>query len=100
MPRSTREPDGGVRALAWDPAGQQLLDVSAADPGWSGNGNLTAEALSSAAGRTEDLVAWGQPCLRRTATLADGAFLRAQARRGARSRPLPGPGRPCDLARC
>ena len=41
-PRSTRERrPAGVRALAWDPSGQSLLDVSAADPEWSGNGNLT-----------------------------------------------------------
>jgi Rhs element Vgr protein len=74
-----RTQTGGVRALAWDPAGQQLLDVSAADPGWSGNGNLTAEALSSAAGRTEDLV-WhgGSLASDELQTLADGAFLRAR----------------------
>ena len=84
------KPDGGVRA-SWDPAGQQLLDVSAADPGWSGNGNLTAEALSSAAGRTEDLVAWGQPCLRRTATARRRRTPASAYRRGARSRALPGP---------
>ena len=74
-----RTQTGGVRALAWDPAGQQLLDVSAADPGWSGNGNLTAEALSSAAGRTEELV-WhgGSLASDELQTLADGAFLRAR----------------------
>ena len=74
-----RTQTGGVRALAWDPAGQQLLDVSAADPEWSGNGNLTAEALSSAAGRTEDLV-WhgGSLASDELQTLADGAFLRAR----------------------
>lgn len=74
-----RSQTGGVRALAWDPAGQELLDVSAADPGWSGNGNLTAQALSDAAGRTEDLL-WHGGSLASDAlqALADGALLRAR----------------------
>ena len=74
-----RTQTAGVRALAWDPAGQQLFDVSAADPEWTGNGNLTGEALSSAAGRTEDLV-WhgGSLASDELQTLADGAFLRAR----------------------
>jgi len=74
-----RTQTGGVRALAWDPAGQKLQDVSAADPRWNGNGNLTAQALSGAAGRAEDLV-WHGGSLASDAlqTLADGALLRAR----------------------
>ena len=74
-----RSQTGGVRALAWDPAGQALVDVSAADPGWSGNGNLSAATLSGAAGRKEDLV-WhgGSLASDELQTLADGAFLRAR----------------------
>lgn len=74
-----RTQTGSVHAFAWDPAGQQLLDVSAADPGWSGNGNLTAQDLSSATGRTEDLV-WhgGSLASDELQTLADGALLRAR----------------------
>lgn len=74
-----RTQTGGVRALAWDPAGQQLQDISAADPGWSGNGNLTSSTLSGAAGRSEDLV-WhgGSLASDELQTLADGAFLRAR----------------------
>jgi Rhs element Vgr protein len=74
-----RSQTAGIRALAWDPAGQTLLDVSAADPEWSGNGNLSAKTLSGAAGRTEDLV-WHGGSLASDAlqTLADGALLRAR----------------------
>ena len=79
-----RTQTGGVRALAWDPAGQELLDVSAADPGWSGNGNLSAETLSGAAGRTEDLaVARRQPRLRRTANAGRRRVAASASRRGA-----------------
>jgi Rhs element Vgr protein len=74
-----RTQTGAVRALAWDPAGQKLQDVSAADPAWSGNGNLDAQTLSGAAGRSEDLV-WhgGSLPSDELQTLADGAFLRAR----------------------
>ena len=74
-----RSQTGGVRALAWDPGGQELLDVSAADPGWTGNGNLTADTLSSAAGRAEDLL-WHGGSLASDAlqTLADSALLRTR----------------------
>jgi Rhs element Vgr protein len=74
-----RTQTGAVRALAWDPAGQALLDVSAADPGWTGNGNLTASTLSGAAGRAEDLV-WhgGSLASDELQSLADGAMLRAR----------------------
>jgi Rhs element Vgr protein len=74
-----RTQTGGVRALAWDAAGQQLLDVSAADPAWSGTGNLTASDLSGAAGRKEDLL-WhgGSLAPDELQSLADGAMLRAR----------------------
>jgi Rhs element Vgr protein len=74
-----RTQTGGVRALAWDPSGQSLLDVSAADPQWTGNGNLTAADLSGASGRTEDLV-WHGGALSsdELQAIADGAMLRAR----------------------
>jgi Rhs element Vgr protein len=74
-----RTQTGGVRALAWDPSGQSLLDVSGTDPQWSGNGNLTADKLSGAAGRKEDLV-WHGGALASDAlqSIADGAMLRAR----------------------
>jgi Rhs element Vgr protein len=74
-----RSQTGGVRALAWDPSGQSLQDVSAADPQWSGNGNLSASTLSGAAGRTEDLL-WhgGTLASDELQSLADGAMLRAR----------------------
>ena len=74
-----RTQSGGVRALAWDPSGQSLLDVTAADPGWSGTGNLTASDLSAASGRDEDL--WwhgGSLASDELQLLADGALLRAR----------------------
>jgi Rhs element Vgr protein len=74
-----RTQTGGVRALAWDPSGQSLLDVSAADPQWSGNGNLSAGTLSGAAGRKEDLL-WhgGTLASDELQSMADGAMLRAR----------------------
>jgi Rhs element Vgr protein len=74
-----RSQTGGVRAVAWDPAGQQLVEAPAADPGWSGNGNLTAQTLSAAAGRQEDVV-WhgGGLASDELQALADGALLRAR----------------------
>jgi Rhs element Vgr protein len=74
-----RSQTGGVRALAWDPAGQELLEASAADPGWAGNGNLGADKLSAAAGRKEDLV-WhgGSLASDELQKLADGTLLRAR----------------------
>jgi Rhs element Vgr protein len=74
-----RTQTGGVRALAWDPSGQSLLDVAAADPQWSGAGNLTVETLSDAAGRNEDLL-WHGGALPsdELQALADSAMLRAR----------------------
>jgi len=74
-----RTQTGGVRALAWDPSGQSLLDVSATDPQWTGNGNLSAEKLSGAAGRKEDLL-WhgGALASDELQSIADGAMLRAR----------------------
>jgi Rhs element Vgr protein len=74
-----RTQTGGVRALAWDPSGQSLLDVSATDPQWSGNGNLTADTLSGAAGHKEDLL-WhgGSLASEELQSIADGALLRAR----------------------
>ena len=74
-----RTQTGSVRALAWDPSGQSLLDVSAADPQWNGNGNLSASTLSGATGRKEDLL-WhgGTLASDELQSLADGAMLRAR----------------------
>jgi len=74
-----RTQTGGVRALAWDPSQQDLVQVDAADPQWSGAGNLTAAALSSAADRTEDVI-WHGGALASDAlqSWADGALLRAR----------------------
>jgi Rhs element Vgr protein len=74
-----RTQTGGVRAQAWDPSGQSLLDVSAADPQWSGTGNLSASTLSDASGRKEDLL-WhgGTLASDELQALADGAMLRAR----------------------
>jgi Rhs element Vgr protein len=74
-----RSQTGGVRAVAWDPAGQALASAAAADPSWSGSGNLDAQALSTAAGRKEDLL-WhgGSLATDELQALADGALLRAR----------------------
>lgn len=74
-----RSQTGGVRAIAWDPAGQELQEVEAADPGWAGNGNLTAAELSSTTGREEDML-WhgGSLPVDTLQTWADGTLLRAR----------------------
>jgi Rhs element Vgr protein len=100
-----RSQTGGVRAVAWDPAGQALAEATAADPAWSGNGNLTARELSTASTRTEDLI-WhgGSLATDELQSWADGALLRARlaATRGrVRFRGLSGvmPGTVLELSR-
>ncbi|MFO1418197.1 MAG: type VI secretion system tip protein VgrG [Methylotetracoccus sp.] len=100
-----RSQTGGVRAVAWDPAGQALVEVTATDPGWAGNGNLTASELSAASTRTEDLV-WHGGSLASDAlqSWADSTLLRARmaATRGrVRFRGLSGvtPGKVLELSR-
>jgi Rhs element Vgr protein len=99
-----RSQSGVIRAMAWDPAAQELQEAEAADPGWAGNGNLSATDLSDAAGREEDLL-WHGGSLATDAlqSWADGALLRARlaASKGrARFQGLPQvqPGRVLDLA--
>jgi Rhs element Vgr protein len=74
-----RSQTGGVRAAAWDPAAQSLQEVAAADPGWSGNGNLDGTRLSDAAGHQEDVV-WhgGSLASDQLQSWADGSLLRAR----------------------
>lgn len=74
-----RSQTGGVRALAWDSAGQELQEAEAVDPGWAGSGNLTATELSDASGREEDLL-WHGGSLANDAlqAWADGALLRSR----------------------
>ena len=100
-----RSQTGGVRAVAWDPSGQALAEATAADPAWSGNGNLTAGELSTASTRTEDVI-WHGGSLSSDAlqSWADGALLRARmaATRGrVRFRGLSGvtPGKVLELSR-
>ncbi len=99
-----RTQSGAVRALAWDPAEQALAEAEAADPGWQGNGDLDAEAMTTATGREEDEL-WHGGSLAADAlqAWADGALLRARlaASRGrARFQGLPAiqPGSLVDLA--
>ncbi|MBK8638424.1 MAG: type VI secretion system tip protein VgrG [Chromatiaceae bacterium] len=81
-----RTQSGGIKAAAWDPSGQKLQEVTAADPGWSGNGNLKASKLSDAASRKEDVL-WHGGSLGSEAlqSWADGALLRSRLA-GARGR--------------
>ena len=39
-----------VKAVAWDPSSQELLEIDAQDPGIGGNGNLTPSDLASVIG--------------------------------------------------
>lgn len=95
----------GVRAAAWDPAGQSLQEVTAVDPDWSGNGNLSGATLADAAGHDDDLV-WHGGTLAADALQcwADGTLLRARlaaARGRVRCQGLSGlkPGSVIQLAR-
>ncbi len=99
-----RAESGTVRALAWDPAGQELLEAEAADPAWAGGGDLAPEDLTAATGRDEDLL-WHGGSLAADAlqAWADGALLRsrlAAVRGRARFQGLPGlvPGNVVQLA--
>ncbi len=74
-----RSQSGGIRAMAWDAANQQLQEATAADPSWQGNGNLTADDLSSTTDRQEDLLCHGGSIASDALQAwADGAFLRAR----------------------
>lgn len=44
---------GSVKAQAWDPASQDLIEVESADPGWTTPGNLVPADLGSSAGTDE-----------------------------------------------
>jgi Rhs element Vgr protein len=74
-----RSQSGAVRALAWDPAAQELQEAEAADPAWPGNGNLTADDMTGATDRQEDLL-WhgGSMAADALQAWADGALLRAR----------------------
>ena len=69
----------GVRAAAWDPAGQAMQEVTAADPQWAGSGNLSGMTLADAAGHDEDAV-WhgGSLASDQLQSWADGTLLRAR----------------------
>ena len=72
-----RTQTGGVVAKAWDPASQALAESESSDPGWSGNGDLDAGAMSDATGRELDEV-WHGGALAADAlqAWADGTHLR------------------------
>jgi Rhs element Vgr protein len=74
-----RSQSGTVRALAWDPAAQELQEAEAADPAWEGNGNLTADDMTGATDRQEDLL-WhgGSMAAEALQAWADGTLLRAR----------------------
>ena len=69
----------GVRAAAWSPADQSLQEVTATDPDWSGNGNLSGAKLADASGHEEDAV-WhgGSLASDQLQSWADGTLLRAR----------------------
>ncbi|MEM8612818.1 MAG: type VI secretion system tip protein VgrG [Cyanobacteria bacterium P01_H01_bin.105] len=99
-----RSQSGTIRAMAWDPAAQELQEAEATDPSWAGNGNLSADDLVSAAEREEDLL-WHGGSLAADAlqSWADGALLRSrlaasQGRARFQGLPQVQPGRLLDLA--
>lgn len=99
-----RTQSGTIRALAWDPAAQELQEAEATDPAWAGNGNLGLADLTAATERQEDLL-WhgGNLAADALQAWADGSLLRARlaASQGrARFQGLPQiqPGRLLNLA--
>ncbi len=74
-----RTESGAVRALAWDPAGQELGEAEAAEVSWAGNSDLTADDLTAATGRQQDEL-WHGGSLAADAlqAWADGALLRSR----------------------
>lgn len=89
---------GSVKAQAWDPAEQALVEVSAADPTWTIPGNLDAAGISSTAGTDEyvlrqagklteeEVQSWADAKLLRSRM----AFLCGRARVEGFSKALPG----------
>lgn len=75
----SRSQTRGVRAAAWSPADQSLHEVTATDPDWSGNGNLSGAKLSDASGHDEDAI-WhgGSLASDQLQSWADGTLLRAR----------------------
>ncbi len=99
-----RSQSSSIRALAWDPANQELQEAEATDPAWAGNGNLSLDDLTAATERQEDLL-WHGGSLAADAlqAWADGALVRSRlaASQGrARFQGLPQiqPGRLLNLA--
>lgn len=74
-----RSQTSGVRAAAWDAAGQAMQEATAVDPQWAGNGNLDGQQLADAAGHEEDAL-WhgGSLAVDALQSWADGALLRAR----------------------
>lgn len=74
-----RQQTASIRAVAWDPAGQDVQEATAADPGWAGNGNLSSDDLSTASDRQEDVL-WHGGTMASDAlqAWADGAALRSR----------------------
>ena len=99
-----RSQSGTIRALAWDPAAQELQEAEAIDPDWQNNSNLSVAELSNAAKREEDIL-WHGGSLATDAlqSWADGTLLRtrlASSQGRARFQGLPNikPGRLLNLA--
>ncbi len=74
-----RTESGAVRAVAWDPAGQELVEAEASEASWPGNGDLAPGDLTAATGRQQDEL-WHGGSLAADAlqAWADGALLRAR----------------------
>lgn len=74
-----RSQSAAIRSIAWDPAAQDLANSDAADPAWDGNGNLSANDMSGATARDEDLlVHGGYLASDALQAWADGAMLRSR----------------------
>ncbi len=99
-----RAQSGTVRAFAWDPSEQELLEAEAVDPAWAGNGNLSPDDMTAATEReTDELWHGGSLAADVLQAWADGALLRARlatSRGRARFQGLSGlqPGRALQLA--
>jgi Rhs element Vgr protein len=74
-----RSQSGAIKTTAWDPAEQALIEVDAADPAWEGNGDLSADDMTGATERQEDvLLHGGMMASDALQSWADGALLRSR----------------------
>jgi len=74
-----RSQSGAIKTVAWSAADQALVEADAADPSWEGNGDLSADDMTAATEREEDILLHGGTVASDALqNWADGALLRSR----------------------